>query len=120
VPFINGKSYMNPAHGRALERARSAEKNPNAPAQNGTRWVTIEGRHVLIQGAQTRQRDMTQPANERERYLAIVVFNESGGLSAGTKKGDGATENLHDARVAVAEVANRLRESGRPKQVAPR
>jgi hypothetical protein len=49
VPFINGKFYMNPAHGRALERARAAESRASDPIpEQGSRWVTISGRHVLI------------------------------------------------------------------------
>lgn len=59
MPFINGRHYINPAHGRALERARSAEserdaaasqREQNAPAP-GDHWVTIDHRHVLIQAA---------------------------------------------------------------------
>lgn len=73
MPFIKGKFYMNPAYGRAIERARSAngiwsEELPEfagAPLQaqnfysdgllsdakeksSGEHWVTIDGHHVLI------------------------------------------------------------------------
>jgi hypothetical protein len=61
---------------------------------------------------------MIQPRSEKERYLSIVVFNETGGLSPATQNGNGSDENLHDARIAVAEIANLLRESGHPEQVA--
>jgi rare lipoprotein A len=60
MPFINGKSYMNPAYGRAVERARANEtvSSDNAARQSQGReahedenghWVTIDGNHVLIQ-----------------------------------------------------------------------
>ncbi|MGB0036009.1 MAG: hypothetical protein WBP79_11100 [Candidatus Acidiferrales bacterium] len=62
MPFINGRFYANPAHGRALETARAAEaaSQDRAPSQHeqhdeGDHWVTINGRHVLLQGTQVRQ-----------------------------------------------------------------
>jgi hypothetical protein len=73
MPFINGKFYMNPACGRAIERARRASgiwseelpKLADRPLReqnfshdgsagsaqqqrSGAHWVTIDGRHVLI------------------------------------------------------------------------
>ncbi len=54
MPFINGKFYMNPAHGRAVERARTVDNSPNEPAQQqGAHWVTIDGHHVLIGETET-------------------------------------------------------------------
>lgn len=55
MPFINGRFYINPAQGRALEAARAA--NPAVHAQpsqaardgNAGHWVTIDGRHVFIE-----------------------------------------------------------------------
>lgn len=53
MPFINGKFYMNPAYGRALENARASEATSSQPDRqqrdSGAHWVTIDGRHVLIQ-----------------------------------------------------------------------
>jgi hypothetical protein len=43
---------MNPAHGRAVERARGAEatsehdKPQEQEQEQDTHWVTIDGRHV--------------------------------------------------------------------------
>jgi hypothetical protein len=57
MPLINGKFYMNPAYGRALEDARAGEEaSPhNGSSQQGpdSHWVRINGRHVLIQGTQS-------------------------------------------------------------------
>jgi len=59
MPFINGRFYMNPAYGRAAERARGSEAiseqdNPQ-DEELGDHWVTINGRHVLIQEEPQRQ-----------------------------------------------------------------
>lgn len=162
MPFINGKHYMNPAYGRAMERARARGKlgvtplvyyYDNAERETGPseldsghdalenrgiienfagsqkpthagrgseksdgRWVTINGRHVLIHEG---NEQMEQPKDQLERLLAIVVFNETGGLSSSSKTGRGSAEDLHNARVAIAEIAKTLREAGHPEQVAP-
>ena len=122
MPFINGRFYMNPAYGRSVDQARAAEAASNQPGPQqqdpNAHWVTMDGRHVLIHESQAERLQMREPTSEKERYLAIVVFNETGGLSASAKTGKGSAENLYNARIAVAEVANRLRESGHPEQVA--
>ena len=56
MPFINGRFYINPAYGRALEAARTAEaasqRHETDPQEPGAHWVTIDGRHVLIHETQ--------------------------------------------------------------------
>jgi len=52
VPWINDRFYANPAYGRAVERARSAETNADEP-EAGTHWVTIDGHHVLMERQHT-------------------------------------------------------------------
>ena len=74
MPFINGRFYINPAYGRALERARRAEGvwseqfpefaepslqeqdfwSGGAPSEaqresSDSHWVTIGGHHILIE-----------------------------------------------------------------------
>ena len=58
MPFLNGKFYMNPAQGRALERARAnpAISHP-AEQQSDAHWVTINGHRVLIHDASKAARD---------------------------------------------------------------
>lgn len=62
--------------------------------------------------------------NPKEVELDDVIFNETGGLRADPKAKPGApgsAENLHAARVAVAEVAKRVLESSHPeREQAPR
>ncbi len=68
MPFISGKFYANPAFGRGVEAARLVElsSQQGAPSQpvtagqqekhdEGTRWVTIDGRHVLIRDGQAQR-----------------------------------------------------------------
>src|ERR1700683_5326452 len=41
MPFINGKFYVNPAYGRAIEKARA---NEPTDGDRGGHWVTIDRR----------------------------------------------------------------------------
>jgi hypothetical protein len=72
--------------------------------------------------AQTPQNPLYQAPdknNPKEVVLDDVIFNETGGLRANpkAKPGDpGSAENLHDARVAVAEIAERVLESSHPER----
>ena len=103
-----------------MEHARTAENSSNEQSQRqSAHWMTINGRHVLIDEPQGRSLEMKQPRNEQERYLTIVVLNETGGLSPSAEKGHGSAKDLHRARIAVAEISKRLREKGHPEQVAP-
>ena len=68
MPFSDGKHYMNPAYGRAVQRSRAAEAASEhdelGQQQPGTHWVTIEGHHVLIhetQGGRTPHGNQSQP-----------------------------------------------------------
>ena len=111
--------YVEPTgENRLLSSEQDRKLGRKDLAQNSGHWVTIDGHHVLISGTQASQSEMKQPRNENERYLAIVVFNETGGLGAAAENGHGSAKNLHDARVAVAEIANRLRDSGHPEKMA--
>jgi hypothetical protein len=126
VPFINGKFYMNPAYGRAIEAARAREGNSSQAHRqqevSGGHWVTMNGRHVLIQETQPGRVRLEKPANKREAKLANIVYNETASLRADpeAKPGDGgSTEALHDAREGIAEIARRAIDSGYPEYVAP-
>ena len=89
-------SNSNCAGGKA--NTTVAQQKPTPPAQNKP---TIQF-----------------PSNESERQLTVVAFNETGGLTPGAKSGNGSADNLQDARVAVAEVAERNIQSGHPEAVA--
>jgi hypothetical protein len=72
--------------------------------------------------AQTTQNPTYQAPNKNkpmEVELDDVTFNETGGLRADPKAKPGhpgSAEDLHDARVAVAEVAQRVLQSGHPER----
>jgi len=132
MPFIDGRFYMNPAYGRAVERVRAASDQHELDHQHAdAHWVTIDHRHVLIhetQSGRTPHGNESQPdphgriqfpSSESERRLAVIVFNETGGLTPSAKSGIGSAANLHDARVAAAEAANRAVKSGHANRVAP-
>lgn len=78
MPFVNGKFYMNPAYGRAVEGARDAEDLPGQPDRNdqGDHWVTINGNHVLIHEGQ----DAGAPRKDDVRMKAGVGYGETRGL----------------------------------------
>jgi len=71
--------------------------------------------------AQTAQPDKNNP---KEVELQDVIFNETGGLRADPKAKPhepGSAENLHDARVTIAEIAERVLGSSHPeREQAPR
>jgi hypothetical protein len=120
---------MNPADGRAVEGAREAALVTSE--DSGGHWVTINGRHVLIQGTQNPRpgrvnqshrngrAKIEYPSNESERRLAVIVYNETGGLTPSSQSGKGSAADLHDACVAAAEIAKRAIEGGQPNSVAP-
>lgn len=58
MPFINGRFYANPAHGRAIEAPRTADaaSQHSGPGQqdDSAHWVTIDNHPVLIHEAQAR------------------------------------------------------------------
>jgi hypothetical protein len=99
MPFINGRFYMNPAYGRAIERARRANQiwseeipglggshlqeqvfwSDNSPRDSqqrhsGEHWITIDGHHVLIEGdgEQHSQRDR---GRQRQRATRERIAN---------------------------------------------
>src|SRR5215469_10901859 len=72
--------------------------------------------------AQTAQNAANQAPdknNPKEVELEDVIFNETGGLRADPKSKPGtpgSAENLHDARVAIAEIAERVLGSSHPER----
>ncbi|MFZ0519723.1 MAG: hypothetical protein WAL95_01790 [Candidatus Acidiferrales bacterium] len=64
MPFINGKFYMNPSYGRAVEHVRLRGATIKGAAQQAEAsedgdpdgyWVTIDGNHVLIEQTSKRK-----------------------------------------------------------------
>ena len=86
MPFVNGKFYMNPSNGRAVERARGGEAAPGqdrrGQQQSDTHWVTINGRHVLLsetpdgkaQHNQQDQKQQSQPQRKEKRFSGDATY----------------------------------------------
>lgn len=91
MPFINGRFYINPAYGRAVETARLAEQRQRRAKDEsetgGSHWVTIDQRHVLIHEPDGQR---TNSAKERVERRAEVGYGETAGilpLSRGGERG---------------------------------
>ncbi len=113
MPFINGRFYMNPAYGRAVEQARTAAatSHPHQPQDPNAHWVTMDGRHVLIREAQPGRasiHEVSQKNRGRRAAIADAARKHDGDTSMPYTPGH-PTCNLF-VQKAVAE-------SGAPKPV---
>ena len=112
MPFVNGRFYMNPSHGRAVERARAAKNSPNEQAQEpGAHWVTINGHHVLIgemQAGPAPNHEDSQRNRDRRAAIAHAAKKHDGDTSMPYAPGH-PTCNLF--------VQKAVGESGAPKPV---
>jgi len=84
-------------------------------------WLTLTVASSSTQTAEGQAKAQTaqNKDNPKDIELEDVIFNETGGLRADPKAKHGApgsAENLHDARVAVGEVAGRVLESSHPER----
>jgi len=114
MPFINGRFYMNPAYGRAVERTRGPQAAPerSGPQQQGqgAHWVTIDGKHVLIHETQAGQARRLAKHEDAQRRKVIKIYNETSGLRP--KSGVTTDANLSQARLNIAHVYNNLNGRG--------
>jgi len=142
MPFVNGKFYASLLYGRALERARAANEgrvwseeqpemellvaHPNQSKSGSQRSSGASNAHSKRRAETRRPADnppqYDNPQNEKEARLANVIHNETGSLRDdphATEGHSGSSEDLQNARLALAEVANRAITSGHPQWVAP-
>lgn len=106
MPFINGRFYINPAYGRAVETARLAEQRQTRAEDEcetgGSHWVTIDHRHVLIHESHGPR---TNSAKERLERRTEVGYGETAGIlpqSRGGAKGSIYDRNTWDVESARA------------------
>lgn len=85
---------MNPAQGRAIEKARAREissvDSGLSQQSEGAHWVTINGQHVLIQnsrGAETPNLEDSQENQRRRAEIAGVARKHNGDRSMPYKPG---------------------------------
>jgi hypothetical protein len=80
MPLINGSFYMDPAHGRAAEAV--SEHDDSEEQGQGDHWVTIDHRHVLLQGTQAgraqRSANTPAPRSVREEGNNVVIVYSDG------------------------------------------
>ena len=140
--LVNGRLSLYGSGGEIMaETDGSAEDDPKSSVDFGlhvcTYFVnscatsTIDDSPAQAAKGQAKAQTAQAPAYQapdknkpKEVELDNVIFNETGGLRADPKAKPGApgsAENLHAARVAVAEVAKRVLESSHPeREQAPR
>lgn len=109
MPFINGRYYMNPAYGRAVERVRADELSPtgrkeqNEPeaerASMGHRHASV---HKPLSGQNSSQRAQTVKTNK--------IYNEFSGLRP--KKVMTTSADLDRARISAAHVYHNVNGKG--------
>jgi len=100
MPFVNGRFYLNPAHGRSVERARAAEMHQTGPSdEHAEHWVTINGRHVLIQSGQAARsnaalrRSIAETARKYDGSTDWAYSKRKGNFAPNTNK---CTQYVYD------------------------
>jgi len=115
MPFINGRFYMNPAYGQAVENARAAEGTSNQhepqPHDPNAHWVTLDGRHVLIREAQAGRAPIHE-VNHKNRGRRAAIADAA-------RKHDGDTSMPYTPGHPTCNlfVQKAVAESGAPKPV---
>ena len=117
MPFVNGRFYANPAYGLALERARSLESGHERQGDE----VAAKPSSVAGRGNQQSTSEHAKQDKDKQTSIGNRVYNETGGLrpKADAKPGEpGSAEDLHDARVAIADVIQNREKAGNHRGVA--
>jgi hypothetical protein len=111
MPFLNGRFYMNPIFGAALERARRAnvgrEWSEESPQAAGQAASASGGRHRSAHAAKSsgakhkgHTGDDYDPATTTEG-IANQIYNETAGLRTTARQGPGSDVDLQEARRAI-------------------
>lgn len=126
MPIINnGKFYINPAHGRALERARIVQAARNAvpghreqEQEQSGHWVTINGRHVLMDEAQaerTARSARDRIAATAKKYDGSTKWGfdkQKGNFAPGTNK---CNKFVYDVTKEAGAEATVIGSDGKPR-----
>jgi hypothetical protein len=109
MPFINGSYYMNPAYGRAVERARADEVPPaNQKEQRGP-----EGQNRTMGYHPASSHKFSSPQNINQQAQTVKtnkIYNEFSGLRP--KKGMTTSADLDRARISAAHVYHNVNGRG--------
>jgi len=125
VPIVNGRFHINPAHGRAVERARLARAERNALPRHRNQedeqsghWVTINGRHVLIDEAQAGRasrsaRDrIAATAEKHSGSTAWAYAKRKANFPVGTNK---CNKFVYDVTKEAGAEATTIGSDGKPR-----
>ncbi len=120
MPVINGKHYMNPQYGKALERDRIAdEEHRRLHGEPEPSWLD----HLLgfAEKPSTKQVEATQQKRSElqaqsqrvtDETIGNTIYNETSGLRPTSHTGKGSLQDLHEARVGTGTVSKTLDSNG--------
>jgi hypothetical protein len=122
MPFPNGRFYMNPIFGAALERARKAnagrewsEESPEASGQASSASKTQHRPAHAAKASGAKHKGHTgddyDPAATTEG-IANQIYNETAGLRTTAHQGPGSDVDLQDARRAISHVIHNRAAAG--------
>jgi hypothetical protein len=104
MPFINGRYYINPTFGRAIELARVGEQEQHA----------AESRHEAAHKGRHGGSGDRHDAAKRPEGVANQIYNETSGMRTTDRSGNGPGSDwdLQQARFAMAHVIQNRATSG--------
>lgn len=93
MPSVNGRFYLNPAYGRAVEHARLVDQAREGGEDLKGHWVTINHHHVFIDDIHSDQNDPrnAQKAGSQLKFRARVLIG--GAPYSHRTKDDGKNKN---------------------------
>ncbi|MGH9738836.1 MAG: CHAP domain-containing protein [Candidatus Acidiferrales bacterium] len=100
MPYINGKFYMNPAFGRALEVARDAESAGRSRSSRGfaVRYGDLDARSAIEE----------IPPASRSRGGGVLPISNSVGVAPQNRTADGRWVTIDHHHVFIAETRGRI------------
>jgi hypothetical protein len=120
MPEINGRYYMNPQYGRAVERERIAdEEHRRVHGEPEPSWLdhflgfAQKPRVTPAEPSQLKRSEMqAQTKKTPDQDIGNSIYNETSGLRPTTHIGKGSAEDLHDGRVGAGTVVKTLDAKG--------
>lgn len=119
MPFINGKFYANPAYGRGVEKARTADLVGRGDGQGEAELISAETHPQKATQSPTVQRATQKPSTAKSKHhgddynpattpegVGNQIYNETAGLRPTSKSGTGPGTDwdMQQARKAMAHV----------------
>jgi hypothetical protein len=120
MPEINGRYYMNPQYGRAVERERIAdEEHRRVHGEPQPSWLDhflgFSQKPSVTQAELSHLKSSEMRAQTKkvtDETIGNFIYNETSGLRPTSHAGKGSPEDLHDARVEAGIVGKTLDAKG--------